>query len=646
MRYRLLLGSFGLCVALLLAGSATASSPRTVVPDRWLTSPPSATPTPTPIPQLTEIALGVPAGDAYRPSSLAVDATRAMAYVYSTRGPAGDPVLSLIDLARGVVTRVLRLPGATFNNAGQVLLAPDGSRGYLVNPDLKTLRLFDPQTGRLGPQEIKDVQAAALSPDGRRLYVIGESRVAAYETEQLAATALYTLTLWSQNVSRPAALAAGRDGVAIALRGRQDSLALYAAEQGKRLADVSLDGYAEAIASGPAGGWAVRLGYPAPRVQRFDAGLRLLAEAPAPTGSGLFYDAAHRRYVLGGWWPTSGPTAKGGTVLALAEQNLAALAEEPWLEGSPPDVFESYGDQLLALTRSGNAQLSTLAADSLRPVGRTILGVQLLDMALDEDTGTLYVADNHQRIHVVSAGDGRERAIWQGKAPLALDARNGRLYVNSSEGVQALDKQTGQVRASYPQAGAIAADPARDLVYLVDRGVTMYDRLGRPVAPLTSTFPIPQGFSPNPYAVAAWVNPVTGDLAVAMNNGTPGSNNSTYLRLYPPGVDRPITITNNAQWVQDVTFDPAGGDAFVSYGASFKGLEALRRLGRTGAELAALRGRYGALALDDRAGLLYAAAAGAIARVRAADLSLLAVYRAPEQVQQLLLDARGSALRA
>ena len=95
------------------------------------------------------------------------------------------------------------------------------------------------------------MQAAALSPDGRRLYVIGESRVAAHETEQLAATALYTLTLWSQNVSRPAALAAGRDGVAIVLRGRQDSLALYAAEQGKRLADVSLDGYAEAIASGP-----------------------------------------------------------------------------------------------------------------------------------------------------------------------------------------------------------------------------------------------------------------------------------------------------------------------------------------------------------------------------------------------------------
>ena len=353
-----------------------------------------------------------------------------------------------------------------------------------------------------------------------------------------------------------------------------------------------------------------------------------------------------RRYVLGGWWPTSGPTAKGGTVLALAEQNLAVLAEEPWLEDRPPDVFESYGDQLLALTRSGNAQLSTLAADSLRPVGRTILGVQLLDMALDEDTSTLYVADNHQRIHVVSAGDGRERAIWQGKAPLALDARNGRLYVNSSEGVQALDKQTGQVRASYPQAGAIAADPARDLVYLVDGGVTMYDRLGRPAGRLTSTFPIPQGFSPNPYAVAAWVNPVTGDLAVAMNNGTPGSNNSTYLRLYPPGVDRPITITSTVQWVQGVTFDPAGGDAFVSYGASFKGLEALQRLGRSGAELAALRGRYGALALDRRAGLLYAAASGAIARVRAADLSLLAVYRAPEQVQQLLLDSAAGRLYA
>ena len=95
-----------------------------------------------------------------------------------------------------------------------------------------------------------------------------------------------------------------------------------------------------------------------------------------------------------------------------------------------------------------------------------------------------------------------------------------------------------------------------------------------------------------------------------------------------------------------MTFDPVSGDAFASYGASFKGLEALQRLGRTGAELAALRGRYGALALDRGAGLLYAAAAGAIARVAAADLSLQAVYRAPEQAQQLLLDSRAGRLYA
>ena len=136
---------------------------------------------------------------------------------------------------------------------------------------------------------------------------------------------------------------------------------------------------------------------------------------------------------------------------------------------------------------------------------------------------------------------------------MALDAANHRLYVNAPDGVQALDLGSGKVVATFPQAGVPAPDPRADRVYIAGPGVTTYDRSGRKVGTLPETFPREDGFSPNPYAYAARVNPVNGAVAVVFNNGVPGSNNSSYLRIYPQGGGprrrmSPVPTVSSAMW--------------------------------------------------------------------------------------------------
>jgi photosystem II stability/assembly factor-like uncharacterized protein len=192
-----------------------------------------------------------------------------------------------------------------------------------------------------------------------------------------------------------------------------------------------------------------------------------------------------------------------------------------------------------------------------------------------------------------------------------------------------------------------APDPNRDLVYIADAGVTIYDRAGAQVGRLDSTFPVERGMNPNPFAFAARVNPVNGILVTIFNNGSPGSSNRSYLRFYPPQADRPITVTGAFTFVGDLAFDP-GGDLLVSHSNAMN-MEALQRLDSAGHERSRLGGRTGALALDSAKGLLYVAGAGALARVPvlpvahgpgdAGAMQLLDLYGGPSGVSQALLHA-------
>jgi photosystem II stability/assembly factor-like uncharacterized protein len=586
-----------------------------------------------------EFAFGVPAGDTYSPTGLAVDASAGLAYVYGARSDAGRPVIAVLDLARKeVVWRFLR-PQARLSENGRILLSADGARGYLVEAEAETLTVFDPAAGTFGTQ-ISDVREAALSADDAILFVLGRERLAAYRVGDLAAP------VWQGSAGRLQNLILATDGKRMAAwrGGEKTELLAFDTGTGKQTASALLPDLPDAVATGPDGGWAVRIGGATPRLWRFSAGLELVVEAEIPHGTGLFHDAVRHRYILGGYRSDPAAIAPASRVLvALDERDLKPLAEATWpavLLSYPqaPDRFVAYGQEgLLGFGRFGAACLTRLDPATLAPTERLIFGVALSDMALDAANGVLYVADDQDRIHVKDVIEGRILGVWDGAAPIEFDPAHRRLYVNRPEGVVALDATSGEVAARFGQAGVPAPDPQRDLVYLIRSGVTIYNRAGQQTGRLDDTFPIPKGLSPNPAAVGGQVNPVSGYLFAAINNGVPGSNNSTYLRIYPPQAGQSIGVPGNFSFLFDLAFDRTGGNVFASY-SSAKNLEAIQLLGPTGQELRRLAGRFGWLAFDPAANALYVARSGALALLDGSTLTLRALYRAPASVEQLVFN--------
>jgi hypothetical protein len=588
----------------------------------------------TPVPAQDHISLGVPAGDAYSPTGLAVDAGRKLAYVYNTRRGTADPgtgaAISVVNLERRAVSRLIPVSAGYGSDRGQLLLSPDGNTGYVVDQNKNTLTVFDPATGDIGPR-LEDVREAALSEDGRLLFVIGnEQRLSALRAADLAAQ-------WEVTTKHFTGLAVNGDGVAaLSAAGGQKELSVYGAADGKLRASVPLGDHARELAVGPSGGWAVRLGSSPAHLLRFGSALGRLADATVPGGDGLFYDAPRHRYLVGGG--VSDPVYH--TLLsALAEDDLTLLGQANWTWQHAPTLFAAYGDQILGFERNSDAHLTYLDPQSLLPVGRAILGVTLESMALDDANQVLYVADNQDRIHVLDLPGGEVRATWPGRAGMSLDPANGRLYVNRPEGVVALDTRTGQVLAQYPQAGVPAPDPGRDYVYIARDGISYYSRTGQALGRLGSTFPSEDGSYASPYAFNVRVNPFNGSVAAGMNNNVPGSNNASYLQLYPPATDRPADVPGRLSYVVDLIYDPATGRAFAAY-SSFKNVAAVQALDATGREVARLNGREGALALDPAAGSLYVAQSGTIARMDAGTLDLQAIYNAPARVSQVLLNRK------
>jgi DNA-binding beta-propeller fold protein YncE/photosystem II stability/assembly factor-like uncharacterized protein len=602
-------------LALPLPTLAPASGPDTAIP-------PSAVPA-------TPFSLGVPAGDAYDLASLAVDSAGQRAYVYA-QDSAGDPVVSVVDLAQGEVLRLISLPADGNFSDGQVLLSPDGAQGYAVARYPGVLTLFDPHTGALG-HSVDGVAEALLSADGARLYVLTKGGgLSAFATADLRTGRF--VPQWEVNDAPYEELAANGEVLAAIRGGAQPALVTFNAATGRQVGSLPLADGPSGLAPGPDGGWLISSGYNPARLVRVDAGLKVVAEAEALAGTDPYYDAPRARYLTVGWEPGG----RGQVIMAYAADNLTPTAVLRGARADVPDIFAPYGeDMLLGLRRNDGARLSSLDPADLSSTRDVILGVKLVEMALDEAGRRLYVADDQDRVHVLGLPQGDARAVWDGSAPIALDATNGRLYVNRASGVVALDATTGEELERFPQSGMPAPDPNRDLVYIADAGVTIYDRAGAQVGRLDSTFPIERGMNPNPFAFAARVNPANGTLVATFTNGSPGSSNRSYLRLYPPQADRPITVTGPFTFVSDVAFDP-GGDLLVSYSNAMN-MEALQRLDSNGNELSRLGGRTGKLALDPTTGLLYVADGGALALVDAATMQLLDLHRGPSEVGQLLL---------
>ena len=613
------------------------NTPTAAPPTRLVPSTPSAAPA-TQAVTISERDLGAPGvGDAYNPADLAVDAQRNLAYVYCTRGPDQRPVLAVIDLAQRQVARLWPLTPLTGQSGGHLLLTPDGAAAFVIDSEAEVLVSLDPLNGQMG-RRLDDVRTAALSADGEMLFVANGQSVRAYRRAALAASDNPT-PLWSQNVGQIDGLALNGDRLLVSRSRDEGQLQLRAAANGQVLAEALLpDHYSSGLTALPDGGWAVRTNGLTPQVQRFDGDLRQVMTATVPSGSGLFFDAPRARLLLSGYRYDS-VRAPGGEVIiqALDATALTVQTQAAWPDEATPDLFAPVGKSaVLALARYGVSRLNILDNTTLQPSARLIVGVRLLDMALDEARAMLYVADDQERIHLVNLTTGRAQALWQGQAPLALDKVNRRLYVNRPQGVVSLNADTGALIAAFPQGGAPAADPARDRVYIARSGVTVYTRAGVRVDELKATFATPQGLVPNPSAYSVRVNPVSGYVLALMNNGVPGSNNSSYLQLFAPDSQQPISVPGFFSFVTDLVF-ATNGDTYVSYSIA-RNQEAIQWLGPSGQERGRLAGLSGRLALDEKGSTLWASFGASLAAVQTGPFMLQGFKLGPAQAEQIVFD--------
>lgn len=606
------------CSAPVVSDDATLVTP-TPAPTATSTS----VPTPTPAPAVS-FNIGVPAGDAYYPYGLTVDAARNVAYVHHADSVEKRPVISVVDIAAGKVTRLIRLNSSRPGGLGRLFLAPDGKRLYFQENQDDTLSQIDVASGSV-KKLLDGVNQFALSQDGRLLFVANQERLAAY----LAAD----LNLGKLNPTWEAAgnyvqLAVGGDRLLAATWEQTGALVSFDAATGRELARGDARESVDAVAAGPAGGWAITVGGERPSLTRYAADLQPIGETGILYASNVTYDAARSRYLVGGQRYGEAEPAGHPVILAVDANDGRLLAEQRWPGRSAPTAFVPWGtDRLVAVAEGGVGVLSVIDAAPLALVAAIPTGVRAEDLIVDDGSQTLYVADDLGRIHVLGLPGGAERGLWEGSAPFAIDIKNSRLYVNRPAGVAALDAQTGALLAQFPQAGFPAPDPQANVVYLVDRGVTMYDRAGKRLGTLPSTFPVERGFSPNPYAYAAYVNPITGHVAVIMGNGVPGSNGGSYLRIYPRQSDQAVTPSAPHSFVLDVLADRQG-NWWVAY-SPVRNQDAVQVLSADGQQLRRLDRRAGYLALDQGKDELFLFSDGLVTRLTASTLAPVAVFEGP-----------------
>lgn len=571
--------------------------------------------------------IGVPAGNAYSPDSLALDVTGNLAYVYHTTSDKDRAVIAVVDLAAGQVMRLLPV-GDRPLGPGRLLLTLDRQRLFLQEGSNRTLWTVDAQTGA-AKQLLDSVRDIALSEDGKLLFAARDAGLGAYAVADLLVAK--TAPQW-QSETAYSYLAA--DGARLLAASVTDSAALtvFDMRTGTSVADAALPDGAVALSAGSAGGWAALVNGDKPRLIRFDAALRRLGETEIPYAQDFAYDASSHRFVLGGSsYEGVGSNARGyGIALAIDAGDGTITQETRWPTNSWPTAFFPWNDErLLAFQAGGPALLSVLQSSDLTVRSLIPMGARVDDAVIAGDN-MLYVADDIGRIHALRLPGGEEVALWVGGAPLALDTTNGRLYANRAGRVIALDLRNGNTLAQFPQGGYPAPDPQRNLVYIADRGVTMYDRTGKRLNELASTFPDPQGFSPNPYAYAARVNPVTGHVAVILNNGIPGSNGGSFLRIYEPRSDTYATPPAPHSFIMDVR-TAGNGNWYVAYSPA-RNQEAVQVLNPAGQELRRLDHRTGFLALDEPNDDLYLFTEGRITRLAASTLTALEALQGPASI--------------
>ena len=536
--------------------------------------PPTSIPQPVdwwPRPLIT-LDLGVPAGNGYHPQGMTLHPDKKLMYVHCRLGGPGERgLLSIIGLTDGQVLAAVPL-GHTDMVAPPPVLDLQRGRAYLINDGDGTATVID-LSDLMAVTALADVEVLAVDPGRGWLYLADSSAPASLrrlDAITYAEQARLTLPPAGETTALVALPSLDRICLVRLTTDHNALLSLHRADTLNTLVESTFAGRPLALA---ADGEAGRLYL----VLQCDGQVELvildaqsgeerarqpLSESYGPVALAVD-QGADRLYVGGRLSP--GRTTGGGPGVQVRDGVSGQLVAEYSLGNV------TVGG--LALTPEGDLYVSLVYEHTLlhldpatgQEVVRIPTAIEVEELALDPESGRLYVTDSSGHLRVLDTQDYAEVARLPGRGAVALDPQRNRVYVGTAEGnaTQVLDGATLERRGTIPQRG-IPVHPATGQLYLLDRGVYVADpERGEIIGWLEGTSFTPSGLSPNPFAVGLAVDGLNDRLYVTMNNGVPGSNNGNYLCIHE-GSSHTRVFTDTELSVWSVALDEKQDRAYVT----------------------------------------------------------------------------------
>jgi photosystem II stability/assembly factor-like uncharacterized protein/sugar lactone lactonase YvrE len=599
------------------AAQVEAGPTLTPTPTPPVATPAAAHPAPTPTAAaaspwpsfLRERNFGMPAGNSYTPRALAVHPGLGRLYARTvSRDTNAKSLVTVLDLTSRTVLDVVETGTDTFSE-GTLAVDTARNRVYALNPGDLTCSVLDAEN--LAPVTTLDgLNLLALDQEGGRLYTGSLAGLRALDVSGYA-TLLETppLPAYQELLAMAVDPAAGR----LYLAYQDDSgykLGLYDLATLRQASATPLPGRPDALLPDPDRGrlYTTLSDGEHLLLWTLDTSGRRLDERQLggwTQRSPLALDPEGRRLFLGR------DTYGNYGITVLDAQSGDELADIP-LDRAPNALTwdEKTGLLLVSHTYSNQISAVDIKAGQVSTVLPTALN--LVDLAVDPERGHLYVTDSAGRMHVLNSDTDKEVALLPGEGLITVDSPHGRVYTGGAGAsrVRVFDadrlQQTGEIES---QARPVA-DAHSGGLYLVQAGVYIASLETMTVtAAISGTLPESPGYSPNPAAVDAVVDPGSGRLFVIINNGVPGSNNGNYLYVYEPVTyEKVLTDTERSSVFVDV--DQNTGQAYVSrthIGTRSTSLLGVERGFEYTARLDAL---FGALRVDPALGRLYLTVTG------------------------------------
>lgn len=631
---------------------------------------------------VTELDLGVPAGNGHRPQRVAVDSQRRRVYTLNeglVELNQGNTV-SIVDLTTGQVTALLplnNLPSpeqlrATFSRPSPLDLQVDPYRPRLYaltgdpysSPPTSELTIIDLETQRI-VDTVPGVLAVAPGPD--RLYLASATRLWAADPTTLAELAHTDLPAPASSPQRSLLLNTAANRLYLGER-QPGQLTAYAADSLAPVGSYSGPTQLEDTVVDEAGQrlWIIDNDGTQLTVRALDQDAQPLAD-PAPF---LLTDDTYSEPHMALVGPNLAVTNRtiDAYQLQLFDRVTLTPAASLTIPGYPADLAADPATSRLYAPYSDTGSY-ILAVDPATGVAETIFTARLLNDALaDPQTGRLYVLNDERTLQVLSLADYREIARLDLKPrlnckdpsgclppdrrvdpALALDPGRQRLYL-SGDPAQVIDTASLTLTAILGTPGQLTPDPTSDRLYLTipcQCRTTPCNTIILNAGTLTGTATLFPPLEPlaAPCVINTTLDPKNQLLYALIFNGVAGSNSGNSFSAFAvAGPPKLIYDAGQISYYGRFALDPDQQRAFIARGRLDRSfIERFQAQGQTLTSTLELAGANGLLLYDPPADHLYAVSDQTL-QLFDGNLTLLAEMPLPGSYRPFTLDTQAQRL--